>query len=482
MPLPPTDLSRAGLPPLELPRMDLPSPSLPASLTLGIATSSFQIEGAGHADGRGPSIWDTFAATPGAIRHGATGEVACDHYHRLEEDLDLLAWLGVDRYRFSIAWPRVLPDGGPEPRGIAFYDRLVDGLLDRGIRPMATLYHWDLPQALEDDGGWASRAIVDRFVDYAGLMAERLGDRVRAWSTLNEPWCSAFLGYDVGIHAPGRRDPAAAVAATHHLLLAHGRATRRLREVLGTEAELGLVINPAPVRPLSGGEEDVAAAVLVDGTRNRVWVEPLGQGRYPDVVLEAWEPITDLGALHLDGDLEEIAAPLDLLGVNYYTPIWVGARTGGHDPGTPRPAGPGQDHLIELPGPPPHTEMGWSVDASGLEQILVRLAGDLPDVALAVTENGGAFPDRWTGDGVDDQDRIAYLDEHLRAAMRAVDAGVDLRAYLVWTLLDNFEWAEGYAKRFGIVHVDPDTLDRTPKASAHWLRDLVAARGPADQD
>jgi beta-glucosidase len=447
------------------------------SLAVGVATSSYQIEGATGVDGRGSSIWDTFARIPGAVAGGDTGDVACDHYHRLEEDLDLLAWLGVDRYRFSIAWPRVLPDGvRVEPRGLAFYDRLVDGLVARGIRPMATLYHWDLPQTLEDAGGWRSRDVVDRFVTYASIVAEHLGDRISDWSTLNEPWCSAFLGYDVGVHAPGVRDPGAAIAATHHLLLAHGRGARVVRDVLGAGASIGIVLNPAPIRPLSDTEADQAAVTLADGMRNRVWTEPLVHGRYPQDVLEAWEPLADLGALHRDGDLEEIAAPLDLLGVNYYTPIWVGARTADHGPATPRPAGPGQDHLVELPGPGPHTEMGWSIDATGLEQLLHRLADDLPGVPLAVTENGGAFPDRWDGDAIDDQDRIDYLDAHLQAAVRAMEAGVDLRAYLVWTLLDNFEWAEGYAKRFGIVHVDPATQVRTPKASAYWLRELLRSR------
>jgi beta-glucosidase len=454
----------------------VPPLRLNRAFEVGVATSSYQIEGAADLDGREPSIWDTFARVPGAVVEGHTGDVACDHYHRLEEDLDLLAWLGVDRYRFSVAWPRVLPSGRPEERGFAFYERLVDGLLARDIQPMVTLYHWDLPQRIEERGGWRAREVVDRFAEYARAVAERLGDRVSDWTTLNEPWCSAFLGHDLGVHAPGMTDSGAAIAAAHHLLLAHGRASRVLREVLGPAASIGIVLNPAPIRPLTDSSDDQAAAQLADGIRNRVWLDPLGQGRYPDDVLAAWEPLTDLAALHRDGDLEEIAAPLDLLGVNYYTPIWVGARRADHDPRTPRPAGPGQEHLIELPGPEPRTEMGWSIDASGLEHLLLRLDADLPGVPLAVTENGGAFPDPWTAGVIDDQDRIAYLDAHLRAAMRAAEAGVDLRAYLVWTMWDNFEWAEGYTKRFGIVHVDPATQQRTPKASAHWLRERLAER------
>jgi beta-glucosidase len=456
-------------------------PRFPDRFSWGVATSSFQIEGAVAADGRGASIWDTFAALPGAIAGGGTGEVACDHYHRLEEDLDLLAWLGVDSYRFSIAWPRVLPDGDRvEPRGLAFYDRLVDGLLARGIEPLATLYHWDLPQAIEDQGGWSDRATVDRFVTYARAVAEHLGDRVRRFSTINEPWCAAFLGYDAGVHAPGVRDPQRAVAALHHLLLAHGRGSVALREVLGTGAgasEVGIVLNLAPIRPLGDPDADAAAVRLVDGTRNRAWLDPLLHARYPDDVLAAWEPLADLGALHRDGDLEEIAVPIDLLGINYYTPVWVGERT--PDRRGPSPAGPGQDHLVELPGPPPSTELGWSIDASGLEDLLLRLHRDARGLAFAITENGGAFPDEQADprDGtIQDADRIGYLDDHIRAVARAIDAGVDVRGYYLWTLLDNFEWAEGYRPTFGIVHVDRASLGRTPKASAFWYRELLAGR------
>jgi beta-glucosidase len=450
-------------------------PSLPAGLDLGVATSSFQIEGATAEDGRSPSIWDTFAGRPGAIRGGDTGEPACDHYHRLEEDLDLLAWLGVDSYRFSIAWPRVVPDGTrTEPRGLGFYDRIVDGLLERGIRPFVTLYHWDLPQVLEDAGGWSSRDTVDRFVHYTEVVVGRLGDRVRDWSTLNEPWCSAFLGYDTGVHAPGVRDPQRAIAAVHHLLLAHGEGSRRASELLGPDGAVGIVLNVAPVRPATTRDEDLAAARLADGLRNRIWLGPLFDGHYPDDVLEAWAPSTDLDALHRDGDLDRIAAPVDLLGVNYYHPVVVGDAA--HHDGVELP-GPGQDGIVEVPGPPPYSALGWSVDPTGLDELLARLHRDVPGTPLAVTENGGAFPDPVAGDGtVDDQDRIAYLDGHLRAITAAIDAGVDLRGYHVWTLLDNFEWAEGYAPTFGIVHVDRSTQRRTPKASAHWYRDLLRTR------
>jgi beta-glucosidase len=455
---------------------------LPAGFTLGVATSSFQIEGAVDADGRGPSIWDTFARVPGAVVGGDDGAVACDHYHRLEEDLDLLAWLGVDSYRFSIAWPRILPDADrTEPRGLDFYDRLVDGLLARGIRPLATLYHWDLPQVLEDRGGWSHRGTVEAFGRYAEAVARRLGDRVHDWSTLNEPWCSAFLGYHTGVHAPGVRDPHRAIAAVHHLLLAHGIGSEALRATAPHAVRVGTVLNPAPVRPASDRTADVAAAHLADGLRNRVWLDPLLHGRYPEDVLAAWEPITDLGAIHHEGDLARIAAPLDLLGVNYYKPVVVGAAE--HHDGEPLP-GPGQTGVVELPDRSPTTTLGWHIDPSGLEELLLRLGREAPGVPLAVTENGGAFPDVAGDDGsIDDADRIAYLEGHLGAAARAVAAGVDLRAYFVWTLLDNFEWAEGYAPTFGIVHVDRATQRRTPKRSADWYRALLGGRpataGPA---
>lgn len=448
---------------------------LPAGFTLGVATSSYQIEGASDVDGRGPSIWDTFAQVPGAVADGTDGSVACDHYHRLEEDLDLLVWLGVDSYRFSIAWPRVLPDAATvEPRGLDFYDRLVDGLLERGIAPLATLYHWDLPQVLEDRGGWSERSTVDAFGRYAEVVVDRLGDRVHDWSTLNEPWCSAYLGYHTGVHAPGVRDEARAIAAVHHLLLGHGVASERLRAG-SSEANVGIVLNLAPVRPASDRPEDVAAAELADGMRNRVWMDPLLHGRYPEDVVAAWAPLADLDALHRDGDLATIRGPIDLLGLNYYNPVVVGARTDDRDGGSP--PGPGQDGIVEVPGGEPTTSLGWFIDPTGLEELLHRVARDAPGVPIAVTENGGAFPDPVGEDGtVEDLDRVAYLDGHLRAAAVAAADGVDVRGYYVWTLLDNFEWAEGYIPTFGIVHVDFETQVRTPKRSAHRFRELLASR------
>jgi beta-glucosidase len=445
--------------------------SVPDGFLLGTATSSYQIEGGVAEDGRGPSIWDTFSHEDGRVRGGDTGDVACDHYHRLEDDLDLLAWLGVDAYRFSVAWPRVQPDGRRvEPRGLGFYDRLVDGLLERGVEPFVTLYHWDLPQALEDAGGWSDRDTAGRFTDYAAVVADALGDRVRWWATLNEPWCSAFLGYASGVHAPGVRDDARAVAAVHHLLLAHGRAVPALRSV-GADARVGIVLNPAPIRPLEDTEADRAAARLADGLRNRVWLDPLVHGRYPDDVLSAWAGNPGLGAVQ-EGDLVEISAPLDLVGVNYYHPVVVTTSADGAEPVGVGLSGMRDRHVEGI-----RTTMGWGVDPSGLTELLLRLAADYPDLPLMVTENGAAFPDETDEHGhVEDEDRVGFLRDHLRATLDARERGADVRGYFVWSMLDNFEWAEGYAQRFGIVRVDPEDLRRIPKRSAEWLRGVASAR------
>jgi beta-glucosidase len=441
-------------------------------LQVGVATSAYQIEGAVTADGRGPSIWDVFCREPGAIADGSTGDDACEHYHRLEDDLDLLAWLGVDAYRFSIAWPRVHPEGRGRTNaaGLGFYDRLVDGLLERGIAPMATLYHWDLPAALQDAGGWASRDTAGRFADYAEVTARVLGDRVASWATLNEPWCAAHLGHQVGVHAPGVRDDAVAVAAAHHLLLAHGLGVEALR---GTAArEVGIVINPAPVWPASEAESDLAAAHLVDGVLNRWWLDALIHGRYPSDVLEAFGAVADLSVIR-EGDLALIGASIDWLGVNFYRPERVAARGDG------APAiGPALDGIVAAPIDADHTQLGWPIHPPSMTDVLRRITDDYGPLPLWITENGAAYDDAPDADGaVRDDRRVDYLDAHLSAALDARDAGVDLRGYLVWSLLDNFEWAEGYVPRFGIVHVDYGTQRRTPKTSAHWLRDLLAARG-----
>jgi beta-glucosidase len=448
--------------------------TFPAGFVWGAATAAYQIEGAATDGGRGPSIWDTFCRTPSKVHAGHTGDVACDHYHRWEDDIALMADLGLRAYRFSVAWPRVQPDGsGPiNPRGLDFYDRLVDGLLARGIDPIVTLYHWDLPQNLEDRGGWTTRDTSEFFATYAVAAHRRLGDRVKTWTTLNEPWCSAYLGYGSGVHAPGRQDPAAAFTAVHHLLLGHGLAAQALRAA--GAATVGITLNPAQVFPADpASSADQAAVRLVDGLHNRIFFEPLIHGHYPEDVLEHVARFTDLGYLR-SGDEEAIAAPIDLLGINYYAPTYVAARPGAAGGGG---AYPGTQGVEFLPPVGPLTDMGWMIEPAGLTALLERVAKDYPGLPLIVTENGAAFDDRADGDAVPDPDRVAYLDGHLRAAHAAITRGVDLRGYLVWSLLDNFEWAEGYRKRFGIIYVDYLTQRRVPKDSARWYREVIRRNG-----
>ncbi len=439
-------------------------------LVLGVATASYQIEGAVTEDGRGPSIWDTFTAQPGTIHNGDDGALACDSYHRLEEDVALVRGLGVDAYRFSLSWSRIIPEGRGrvEPRGLDFYERLVDGLLDAGIEPVATLYHWDLPQPLEDAGGWPARETAEAFVEYAGVVHQRLGDRVTSWATHNEPWCAAYLGYAAGVHAPGRREGAAAHRAAHHLMLGHAWA----REAL-PGAHLGIVLNLAPVWPES--PEAARGADGVDAIRNRVWLDPLVDGAYDDGLL-AVAPVLADPELVRAGDLASMRGSADWLGINYYTPMRPQVASAGGPPHPEQGAFPGVDGL-DLVVREPRTDIGWEVEPRGLEQLLVdthRRTG-LP---LVITENGAAYADEDVVDGtVEDADRIDYIRGHLSAVERAREAGADVRGYFVWTLLDNFEWAEGYAKKFGLVHVDrssPD-LSRTPKASYRWFAEQVAA-------
>jgi beta-glucosidase len=445
----------------------------PEGFVWGAATAAYQIEGAAAEDGRAPSIWDTFSHTPGAVHDGDTGDVACDHYHRYQADVALMAELGLAAYRFSVAWPRVQPDGtGPaNPAGLDFYDRLVDTLVGHGIDPIVTLYHWDLPQALEDRGGWPARETAYRFAEYAALVQARLGDRVRTWITLNEPWCVAFLGYGAGTHAPGRTDPAAAFAAAHHLLLGHGLAVQALRAA--GAAQLGITLNPAAVRPADPtSAEDVAAAQLVDALHGRLFMDPVAGRGYPEDALAVARRFGGSAWLH-DGDEATIGAPIDLLGVNYYTPSVVAAQPG--HPG--RPALPGTEGIAfpQLAGPV--TAMGWRIEPASLTALLERLGRDYPGIGIWITENGAAFDDRRDGDRVADPDRIGYLDGHLRAVHEAIARGVDVRGYLVWSLLDNFEWAEGYRKRFGVVYVDYPTQARVLKDSARWYRDVIARGG-----
>ncbi|WP_405923466.1 GH1 family beta-glucosidase [Streptomyces sp. NBC_00035] len=435
----------------------------------GAATSSYQIEGAVTEDGRGPSIWDTFAATPGTIQGGDTGAVAADHYHRFPEDIALMAELGLRAYRFSLAWPRIQPTGsGPaNQRGLDFYRRLTDTLLDHGIQPWPTLYHWDLPQPLEDRGGWPVRDTAERFAEYAALVHEALGDRITHWTTLNEPWCSAFLGYATGRHAPGRREPAAAVRAVHHLLLGHGLATEAIRG----DAQVGITLNLTHVSPLSTAPADLDAARRIDGMQNRLFLDPLLRAAYPDDVLDDLHEVTAFGHVH-DGDLKTIGAPLDHLGINYYAPMLVAGSS------TPTQSAYVGSPLVRFAdGGRPRTAMGWEIDESGLLKLLLRLKDDYPAVPLYITENGAAFDDVVQDGEVHDADRIAYLDGHLRSCAQAIGRGVPLKGYFVWSFLDNFEWSFGYRPRFGIVHVDYATQRRTPKDSARWYAEVIRRGG-----
>ncbi|MEU8531062.1 MULTISPECIES: GH1 family beta-glucosidase [Streptomyces] len=450
----------------------------PAGFRWGAATAAYQIEGAAAEDGRTPSIWDTFSRVPGRVRNGDTGDIAADHYHRMPEDVALMRELGLTDYRFSIGWPRVQPTGrGPAlQKGLDFYRRLADALLDAGIRPVATLYHWDLPQELEEAGGWPHRDTAERFAEYAALAADALGDRVVTWTTLNEPWCAAFLGYSSGVHAPGRTDPAAALRAAHHLNLAHGRAVAALRAALPTPAEISLTLNVHAVRPLSDAPADVAAARRIDAVGNRIFLDPVFHGRLPADLIEDTAGLTDWSFVH-DGDLRAVSAPVDSLGVNYYSPTVAAA-------GPPEPSGepspwPGAAGRVRLvPAPGPRTAMDWPVDADGLYEVLTRLSGELPGTPLLVTENGAAYDDYADPSGaVHDPERVAYLDAHLAAVHRAIGAGADVRGYFLWSLLDNFEWAYGYGRRFGIVHVDFASQRRTPKDSAHWYAGVIARGG-----
>jgi beta-glucosidase len=449
---------------------------LPPGFELGVAMASYQIEGAVHEGGRGTSIWDTFSHTPDKVARGDTGDVACDHFHRYPEDVALMADLGVDAYRLSVAWPRIQPDGrGPVNRqGVDFYSRLVDTLLGRGITPVVTLYHWDLPQALEDAGGWPHRDTAHRFADFAVSVQEHLGDRVQRWITLNEPYCSSVLGYGTGRHAPGVKDAGAALAAAHHLLLGHGLAVDAMREH-DAHASYGITLNLEPVSALTDRPADHRAAARSLVLSNLLFSDPVLAGRYPEAAREIWSAASDFSFLR-DGDLETTSVPLDFLGVNYYFPARV--RDVPHD--EPEPALRRIDDLgtaSPLLADDEVTEMGWPVDADGLRRLMLWLHETYPGLPpVYVTENGRAAADTVEAGAVEDTDRIRYVDGHLRALARAVEAGVDVRGYFLWTLLDNFEWAAGYAKRFGLVHVDYDTLERLPKASFEWYREVIASR------
>ncbi|MGI5149254.1 GH1 family beta-glucosidase [Plantactinospora sp. CA-294935] len=435
---------------------------LPPNFTWGVATAAYQIEGAAGVDGRSPSIWDTWSRVPGNVDNGDTGDEACDHYHRWPEDVALMRRLGVDAYRFSVAWPRVMPDGTGRvnPAGLAFYDRLVDALLAAEIRPLVTLYHWDLPQALQDRGGWPERATAEAFADYASVVAGALGDRVTDWVTVNEPLCVSWIGHLEGRMAPGERDLTRAVAASHHTLLAHGLGMAAIRAAASRPASVGIVLNPSPCEPGSDRPEDVAAAARADGHVNRWWLDPLYGRGYPTDMLEVYgvEPPVR------PGDLERIATPTEFLGLNYYFRQVIV-----DDPDGPVP------HARQIPVPGSvQTAMGWETYPAGLEELLVSVTERYAPARILVTESGSAWPDAFTAEGgIEDKERTAYLEEHVLACAAAAARGVPVEGYFYWSLLDNFEWAYGYDKRFGLVHVDYATQRRTMKASGLRYAEII---------
>ncbi|MFD1934905.1 MULTISPECIES: GH1 family beta-glucosidase [Nonomuraea] len=439
------------------------------SFLWGAATSSYQIEGAFADDGRGPSIWDTFSRTPGKVRNAENGDVACDHYHRYLDDVQLMSGLGLRAYRFSVAWPRIVPErGAVNQKGLDFYRRLVDALLERDIVPWPTLYHWDLPQYLEDAGGWPRRDTAYLFAEYASIVHAALGDRVSNWTTLNEPWCSSLLGYANGEHAPGRKEPSEAVKAVHHLLLGHGLAVSELT------GDVGITLNMSHVTPATASPADLDAARRIDGIQNRLFIDPILLGSYPADMVAGLAHLSDFGHVR-DGDLETVSTKIDMLGINYYSPALVAAG---------EPAAPGSTPWIGaesarwVDGGRPRTSMGWEIDENGLLELLQRVHKDYPAIDLYITENGAAFADEVREDGaVHDLRRIDYLERHITACAEAVNRGVPVKGYFAWSLLDNFEWAHGYGQRFGIVHVDFETQKRTPKDSALWYAARIRKGG-----
>lgn len=448
----------------------IPALRFPEGFAWGATTASYQVEGALDAGGRSPSIWDAFAGRPGAVLGGRAADTACDHYRRYPEDVRLLADLGATHYGFSLAWPRLQPAGHGllNPVGLDFYSRLVDALLDAGVQPWVTLYHWDLPQVLEDAGGWPVRDIAYRFADYAALVHGRLADRVRYWTTLSQPYCAAFFGYATGRHAPGRTDPQAALRAAHHLMLAHGLAVYAMR-AQDAGSTVGLTLNLCPVDPATDRPADLNAARRVDGLINRLFLDPLFRGRYPTDVLDDVVMLTDGGFIRHD-DVDTIAAPLDLLGVSYYFRHVVCATDRSRVPGPTEPPSPfaGSADVRRVLRQTARTANGWEIDPQGLYDVLSRVHREYGPVPLYV-QNGATFADRLGPDGVADSQRVAYLDSHFRVAHRLVTDGVDLRGYFVNSLLDGFEWNWGHSQRFGMVHVDHASQRRTVKDSGHYF-------------
>ncbi|HEY0260887.1 MAG TPA: GH1 family beta-glucosidase [Lacisediminihabitans sp.] len=447
----------------------------PDSFVWGSATAAYQIEGAVAEDGSGPSIWDTFSRVPGAIANGHTGDLAVDHYHRVDEDVALMADLGLEAYRFSIAWPRIQPEGvGPGNRaGLGFYRDLAEKLLERGIAPWATLYHWDLPQALEDRGGWLNRDTAFRFADYAALVAEELGDVIPNWITLNEPWCSAFLGYASGVHAPGRRVGAESAHAAHHLLLGHGLAVPAIRGA-APAARVGITLNLYSIRAASDGEADRDAARRVDGLGNRLFLDPVLRGSYPEDVIDDLGQREWFATETAATDLEAISAPIDFLGINYYSRHTVRAGS----PDEPAISYPGSEFVEFVDTGAARTQMGWEIHPDGLIDVLEMAHTMAPELPLYITENGSAYEDVvGEAGGIDDAERADYLRDHLLACRTAIERGLPLAGYFVWSLMDNFEWAWGYTRRFGIVFVDYATQKRTPKASGRWFSRFLRGNG-----
>lgn len=458
--------------------------TFPAEFLFGASTASYQIEGAFDEDGRGLSIWDTFAKTPGRTVNGDTGDVACDHYHRYADDVAAMKEIGLTGYRFSMAWPRIQPAGSGEfnAAGFDFYHRLLDDVLDKGITPLVTLYHWDLPQPLEDAGGWPNRDTAYRFAEYAGRTVEEFRDKVQFWTTFNEPWCSAFLGYSSGAHAPGRSEPAASLAAMHHLNLAHGLAYAAMKTAQ-PDATVSIVLNSHMPRPWNvANPRDVEAARLIDGLANRVFMDPFVHGTYPQDVIDDTAELSDWSFVH-DGDLDITKGTLDLVGVNYYSSHSVRFNDDPHpDTGedghkkTKYSCWPGADHVQFMPLIGKRTTMGWNVDPSAFHSHLLRMSRDMK-LPMIVTENGASWPDEVSDDGrIRDEDRYGYLHDHLNAVLNAIDEGADIRGYMAWSLMDNFEWGYGFTKRFGVLRVDYDTQVRTWKDSAYWYRQTIKNR------
>ncbi|SEM02449.1 broad-specificity cellobiase [Stigmatella aurantiaca] len=444
----------------------------PTEFVWGVATSSYQIEGAALEDGRGESIWDRFSKTPGKVRDGTNGDVACDHYHRFREDIALMKSLGIRHYRFSVAWPRILPAGRGKVNqaGLDFYGRLVDALLEAGIEPFVTLYHWDLPQALQDEGGWAKRSTAEAFAEYAGVVAKFLGSRVKKWITHNEPWCAGILSHQLGIHAPGLKDYRTALAASHHLLLSHGLAVPIIRAA-SPGAEVGITLNLTPSEPASPSAADHDAARHFDGHFNRWFLDPLFGRRYPvdivaDYIAAGHLPPEGLTVVQ-PGDFEAIAVKCDFLGINYYNRTVLRSDK--------VPEAQNEPRQVFLAPEKEWTEMGWEVHPNGLRDTLLRVHLDYRPRKIYVTENGASYSTPPGADGrVKDEQRLAFLRDHFAAAHRAMEAGVPLAGYFVWSLMDNFEWDRGYSQRFGIVWVDYKTQQRIPKDSALWYRGVIA--------